>query len=212
MSLQVDVRCRYSSGFCIEAKFTTQAQITKITGQSGAGKSTILLAIAGLMLPDEGKITLGDTVFFDSSKKTNLAEQDRRIGFVFQESLLFPHLSVKDNLLFGKSRNPSSNVSLEDVVSRLEIDPILDRKPETLSGGQARRVAIGRALLQSPRLLLLDEPFSGLDEKRRTDAQELILDVSNKNQFPIVIASHDKVDGSLSVNKHIQLSLRSENK
>jgi len=203
MKLQVDCRCGYPSGFCMKIHFSTESSITRITGQSGVGKTTALKAIAGLVQPEHGQILFNDLVLFDSNQKENIPAKDRPVGMVFQDSLLFPHLNVRDNLLYGKKRNHRSQVSLDEVAGRLEIDDLLNRRPHSLSGGQARRVAIGRALVQCPRLLLLDEPFTGLDSRRRLSAQQLIQDISTANDISILISAHEDAEELLVAGNHI---------
>src|SRR5205814_1046679 len=138
---------------------------TALVGPSGAGKTSILSIVAGLRRPDTGYIRLGDRVLQDTKKKLFLRPEERRIGYVFQESLLFPHLKVQDNLLYGRKRRPADgrSIHLDRVLKLLDLGHTLDRLPHTLSGGEKQRVALGRALLSGPELLLLDEPLGSID-------------------------------------------------
>jgi molybdate transport system ATP-binding protein len=191
--LEFDCRLSYAGGFVLDAAFHCQATVTVLSGPSGSGKTTILSAIAGLRAPERGKIQLAEVVLFDSSKGINLPAEARRIGYVFQDHLLFPHLRVRDNLLYGRRRRrrDAQSIDFDRVVEVLELGALLARLPHTLSGGQKRRVALGRALLSGPRLLLLDEPLTALDEGlkgRILDYIELILREWN---VPTLYVTHD---------------------
>ena len=178
--LEFTCRLRYPSGFVLDASFTLDATVAALFGPSGSGKTTILSITAGLRRPDVGRVRLGDTVLFDAAAGVCLPPEARGVGYVFQDHLLFPHLSVRDNLLYGRRRRrPGARaIDFNRVVDVLELGGVLDRPPHTLSGGQRQRVALGRALLCGPRLLLLDEPLASLDadlKRRVLDYVEQVL-------------------------------------
>jgi molybdate transport system ATP-binding protein len=153
----------------VEPAFATEASVTALIGPSGSGKTSILSMVAGLRQPDAGFIRLGTRLLFDSRAHVNLVPEKRRVGYVFQDHLLFPHLTVRDNLLFGWRRRPRKAIAVdfEKVTGILELGDLLHRQPHSLSGGQRQRAALGRALLCGPDLLLLDEPLSSVDEDLR---------------------------------------------
>ena len=166
--------------------------LTVITGPSGSGKSTLLKMIAGLVTPDEGLIQLGPKVLFDPKNKINLAPHLRKIGYVFQENRLFPHRSVKGNLLFGAPKGVNRAQRLAQVVELLGIEALLGRHPAGLSGGEKQRVSIGRALLSEPELLLMDEPLSSLDPARKAELLPYIEQIGQELGTPILYVTHDE--------------------
>lgn len=178
--------------FPLQADFATGGGVTALFGHSGAGKTTLLKMIAGTLKPQSGHIAVGDFTLFDADKGINLPPEKRRIGYVFQEARLFPHMSVKRNLTYARwagKRKASRN--LAEVVDLLGIDHLLNRAPATLSGGERQRVAIGRALLSDPALLLLDEPLSSLDHARRQEILPFIERLRDESHVPIVYVSHE---------------------
>lgn len=178
--------------FPLEANFATGGGVTALFGHSGAGKTTLLKMIAGTLKPQSGRIAVGDFTLFDAEKDINLRPEQRRIGYVFQEARLFPHMSVKGNLTYARwagKRKASRNFA--EVVDLLGIDHLLNRAPATLSGGERQRVAIGRALLSDPALLLLDEPLSSLDHARRQEILPFIERLRDESHVPIVYVSHE---------------------
>jgi molybdate transport system ATP-binding protein len=183
----------YPSGFTLDAAFTTQTSLTLLQGPSGSGKTTLLSILAGLIRPDRGRIRLDSTVLFDSAAKVNLPPEARRIGYVFQDYLLFPHLSVRRNLLYGWRRRPrdARPPTLERVVEVLELGDLLERLPHALSGGQQQRVALGRALLCGPRLLLLDEPLASVEEALRQRVLGYIEQVLREWDIPTMYVTHN---------------------
>ncbi|MTI44317.1 molybdate transport system ATP-binding protein [Roseibium hamelinense] len=188
--LEVEVKGSVG-GFHIDAAFASEAGVTALFGQSGAGKSTITNMIAGLVTPASGRIVVDGQILFDSASSLNLPARDRRIGHVFQDARLFPHLSVRNNLTFAHwagRRHPKR--PLAEVVELLGISHLLDRKPGGLSGGEKQRVAIGRALLSDPRLLLMDEPLASLDQARKSDILPYLDRVGEDAGIPIVYVSH----------------------
>lgn len=193
MSLEVKARLK-RKGFSLDVAFEAPADgVTALFGPSGAGKSTMLSIIAGLSRPDEGRIRVDDETLLDTSKGVDVAAEARRIGCVFQNPRLFPHLDVRANLRFGERRKAGRDgPRFEDTVDLLDLVALLDRKPRGLSGGEARRVAIGRALLAAPRLLMLDEPLAGLDGARRAATLALLERVRTQQGIPMLYVSHQR--------------------
>lgn len=191
MALRFDCEHRYAGGFSLDVEFEAGEGVTAICGPSGSGKTTVLMLIAGLLRPAGGRIELGGTALVDVPRGVWLPPHRRQVGLVFQESLLFPHLSVEENLRFGKGRCPGGTIEVERVVKVLELQGLEKRAPATLSGGQARRVALGRALLSGPRLLMLDEPWTGLDEALKERAAEFVQRCIDEWRIPTLLVSHD---------------------
>lgn len=191
MTIDVDVTHQQGT-FSLEARFTSTGRLTAFFGQSGSGKTTLVNIISGLIRPDHGRITIDDTVLVDTASGTFMPAWRRRVGYVFQEGRLFPHLTVKQNLLFGRWFRPVTErkIDLGTVVELLGINHLLTRRPGALSGGEKQRVAIGRALLSSPRLLLMDEPLAALDEERKHEVMPYIERLRDEYRIPIVYVSH----------------------
>ncbi len=189
--LEVDID-KAQGAFSLSARFASAGGVTALFGRSGAGKSTIVNAIAGLVRPDRGAIRLDDTVLFDAAAHVDVPVRRRRIGYVFQEGRLFPHYSVRGNLTYGRRRTPRAERwgSFEQIVDLLGIGDLLERRPASLSGGEKQRVAIGRALLQSPRLLLMDEPLASLDPARKEEILPYVERLRDEMRLPIVYVSH----------------------
>jgi len=188
--LEVDISHRFEA-FRLEARFRAGAGVTALFGRSGAGKSTLVAMVAGLVEPDEGTIRLGDRQLYDSDGGINVPAADRRVAVVFQEPRLFPHLSVWRNLTYGRwagrrrgSQDPAS------VIELLGLEKMLDRRPDGLSGGEAQRVSIGRALLADPEILLMDEPLSQLDGARRAEILPWLDRLAHETGVPILYVSH----------------------
>jgi len=176
-------------GFRLDARVSIgETGITALYGPSGSGKTTLVNILAGMEIPDRGQVALAGSTVFDSEAGINVPPERRRIGYVFQDGRLFPHLSVRANLLYGKPR--SGGLSLERVVSLLDIAPLLDRRPQALSGGEKQRVAIGRALLADPALLLMDEPLASLDARRKAEILPFIRTLQHETGIPVVYVSH----------------------
>ncbi|MEJ7925419.1 ATP-binding cassette domain-containing protein [Sphingobium sp. AN641] len=167
--------------------------VTALFGPSGAGKTSVLNMVAGLLRPDRGRIAVAGETLFDSTAGIDLPPARRRIGYIFQDARLFPHMRVRANLTYG-SHGRTSLLSLDEAVDLLGIAPLLDRWPATLSGGEAQRVAIGRALLSGPRCLLMDEPLTSLDAARREEILTLIERVRDRTALPILYISHDRAE------------------
>jgi molybdate transport system ATP-binding protein len=161
--------------------------LTVLFGPSGIGKTSVLNMVAGLLRPDAGRIVVAGRILFDSAAGIDIAPQHRRAGYVFQDPRLFPHRRVRANLLYGAT----DDSGLAATVAMLGIGHLLDRWPRTLSGGEARRVAIGRALLSDPAFLLLDEPLSSLDRARRGEIMDALLRVRDAAGLPILMVTHD---------------------
>ncbi|MBM3536682.1 MAG: molybdenum ABC transporter ATP-binding protein [Alphaproteobacteria bacterium] len=191
MSLSLDIRHRLG-GFALDVRFESEGRLTALFGRSGAGKTSLVNIIAGLIRPDEGRVTVDGEALVDTAAGIFVPKHRRRVGYVFQEGRLFPHLSVRANLLYGRWFTPAAQryETLDQAVELLGLGPLLDRRPGSLSGGEKQRVAIGRALLASPRLLLLDEPLASLDEARRQEILPYIERLRDVTKIPIVYVSH----------------------
>lgn len=189
--IEVDVK-RSVPGFELAAKFSAPGGVTTLFGASGAGKTMIVHMIAGLERPDRGYIRVGGRTLFDSESGVNLRPEKRRLGYVFQEPRLFPHMSVASNLSYGMRLVAKSERTLQfdPVVDLLGLGPLLKRLPHLLSGGEKQRVAIGRALLASPRVLLMDEPLASLDDARRGEILPFIENISRAFAVPVVYVTH----------------------
>lgn len=189
--LSVDVRKRRDA-FDLDLRVDAPAGAVALFGPSGCGKSTLVDMIAGLVRPDRGRICVGDTVFFDSEQRIDEPPERRRVGYVFQDGRLFPHYTVLGNLRYGARRAPKGgrSIDFERVVGLLGLEPLLVRKPARLSGGERQRVAIGRALLSQPRLLLLDEPLASLDAARRDEVLPYLERLRDELSIPMVYVSH----------------------
>jgi molybdate transport system ATP-binding protein len=192
MALSVDVTLRRGA-FQVEAAFETGPGVTALFGASGSGKTSILNMIAGVLTPERGRIRANEQVWFDSASRITVPPAQRGVGYVFQDGRLFPHLSVRRNLLYGYQRLPpqARYVHPADIIPFLALEPLLERRPETLSGGEQQRVAIGRALLMSPRILLLDEPLSSLDAARKADIMPYLERLRDTVQIPMLYVSHE---------------------
>jgi molybdate transport system ATP-binding protein len=187
--LEVEVTTRLGD-FRLDAKFQGAGGVTVLFGPSGAGKSSVLAAVAGALKPDAGRIVLDGEVLFDSAKAVDLPMERRRIGWVFQDARLFPHLTVEGNLRFGLKRAPPGQIRFEDVIEALGIGNLLQRRPRDLSGGERQRVGLGRALLSQPRLLLMDEPLASLDVPRRAEILPFLERVKTSFATPILYVTH----------------------
>ncbi|SLN34131.1 molybdenum ABC transporter ATP-binding protein [Roseisalinus antarcticus] len=179
-------------GFTLDAAFEAPAGITVLFGRSGSGKTTVANAVAGLLRPDAGRIALDDVVLSDSARGVWLPPHRRRLGYIFQEGRLFPHLTVRQNLTYGRRFAPRGQRSdrVGHVVEMLGIGPLLDRRPGALSGGEKQRVGIGRALLASPRLILADEPLAALDDARKAEVLPYFERLRDEVAVPILYVSH----------------------
>jgi molybdate transport system ATP-binding protein len=190
--LRVDVSKRLGD-FTVEAAFASEGRVTGLFGTSGAGKTSLINMIAGLLRPDRGIIAIDGETLDDTSARTHVAVYRRRIGYVFQDARLFPHLDVRDNLDYGRRMNrlTENGAQWRRVTELLDIGDLLDRRPGKLSGGERQRVALGRALLSQPRLLLMDEPLGSLDEERKEEILPYLVRLRDEAGIPMVYVSHD---------------------
>lgn len=192
-ALEVEVSKRLGD-FELDVKFRSgKTGITALTGPSGAGKSSVINMIAGLIKPRKGRIAVNGTCVFDSQKRINVKPEKRRFGYVFQEGRLFPHISVKSNLSYGMKLIPLHEryIKMDQIINMLGIENLLNRRPARLSGGEKQRVAIGRALLTSPRLLLMDEPLASLDAARKSEVLPFIKRLPEELSIPILYVTHN---------------------
>ncbi|MFA8441320.1 molybdenum ABC transporter ATP-binding protein [Yoonia sp.] len=182
--ISVDIKKRLSD-FLLDVQFEAPMGVTAIFGRSGSGKTSVVNAVAGLLRPDAGRIAVGDALLFDAAAQTYLPPQQRRIGYVFQDARLFPHLTVMRNLCYGGSHNAVR------VIDVLGLGQLLDRMPAGLSGGERQRVALGRALMCDPQLLLMDEPLAALDAPRKAEILPFLERLRDDVKIPILYVSHD---------------------
>ncbi len=189
--LEVDLQQRLGD-FELRAKFASNAPVVALFGRSGAGKSSVVNLLAGIAKADHGRIALNGEVLLDTACGIDVPPEARRIGYVFQDGMLFPHLSVRRNLAYGEKLVTAGDryIDRDKVITLLGLEEFLERKPANLSGGEKQRVAIGRALLTSPRLLLLDEPLASLDSTRKSEILQYIELLRDEFRIPIVFVSH----------------------
>jgi molybdate transport system ATP-binding protein len=190
--LRVDVR-KVLGATTVEASFESEGGVTALFGPSGAGKTSIVNMIAGLLKPDRGVIEVDGETLDDTARRIHVPAHRRRIGYVFQDARLFPHLSVEQNLDYGRRMNglavdPAGQAR---VTKLLDLEAVLQRRPGKLSGGEKQRVALGRALLARPRLLLMDEPLGSLDDERKSDILPYLVRLRDNAGVPMVYVSHD---------------------
>jgi molybdate transport system ATP-binding protein len=193
--LRVDITKKLGE-FTLEASFTSEGRVTGLFGASGAGKTSLISMIAGLLRPDRGSIVIDGDVLDDTTARVHVPAHRRRIGYVFQDARLFPHLDVRQNLDYGRRMNrlaydPAQWARVTDL---LDIGGLLNRRPGQLSGGERQRVALGRALLSKPRLLLLDEPLGSLDEGRKVEILPYLVRLRDEANVPMVYVSHDAAE------------------
>ena len=191
MTISVAVRRRLGS-FDLDASFESEGHLTVLFGPSGSGKTSVVNLIAGLLRPDSGRIAVDGRVLVDTKARLSVPMHRRRIGYVFQDARLFPHLTVRQNLFYGRFFAPKAErmADLGRVIELLGIGHLLERRPSLLSGGEKQRVAIGRALLSSPKLLLMDEPLAALDEARKAEIMPYLERLRDETKVPIVYVSH----------------------
>lgn len=195
MSFEVRLTLRLGEAE-VRADFASDARLTALVGPSGAGKTSVLNAIAGLLRPREGRLLAAGRVLFDSTQGIDLSPEARRAGYVFQDGRLFPHMSVRKNLAYGERLAPPAErwITCAEVADLLDIGDLLDRRTTNLSGGEVRRVAIARALLAAPRFLLLDEPTASLDAARAEALLGLIERIRDAMEVPILLVSHSRAE------------------
>jgi len=189
--IEVDIERRLGA-FHLDVRFEVEAPIVGLFGRSGSGKTSVVNAIAGILRPSRGTIRVNDVCLFDSAKGVDVAPEKRRVGYVFQDALLFPHMDVEANLTYGQRLRAAGERVIEEthVVDLLGLRPLLRRRPQGLSGGEKQRVAIGRALLAQPRILLMDEPLASLDGARKTEILAYIELLRDDLGIPIVYVTH----------------------
>ena len=205
MILDVQIKQRFGT-FELDAEFSAgAATITAIFGKSGSGKTSLINAVAGLGQPDSGTIQIGGKTLYNRDKGINLLPHQRHIGYIFQDDRLFPHLTVQKNLFYGANRAQKTNQELNpgQILELLGITHLLDRKPHSLSGGEKQRVAIGRALLSNPRLLLMDEPLAALDVPRRQEILSFIEKIRDEFGITVLYVSHaiEEVDPATTTDR-----------
>jgi molybdate transport system ATP-binding protein len=203
MRLEIDIRKTLRSRdrtFMLEAAFSSQDDLTVIFGASGSGKSLTIQSIAGLVRPDSGRIAVGGEVLFDDSQGVDLPTRERKIGYLFQDYALFPHLTVQENIAYPLKKTwyfgllPGQRQEVAEIMAAFEITHLADSMPSELSGGQRQRVALARALIKKPSILLLDEPFSALDSMLRHRMRLELLEIRQKFAVPLVVITHDPAD------------------
>ena len=192
MGLRVDIKKRLN-GFTLDASWEIGNELAVLFGQSGAGKSLTLQLIAGLMKPDSGIISSGENDYFDQARGINIPPYKRSFGYVFQDLALFPHMTVRENILYGSKGVPDEEklARLADLTGKFRIQGIGDKMPSEISGGQKQRVAFARALIRRPEVLLLDEPFSALDNALRIEMRAFLMQVREDFNLPVVLVTHD---------------------
>ena len=195
MSFDIDVVRRMGDA-TVQLAFAAGAGLTALFGPSGAGKSSVLNMVAGLLTPDDGRIAVAGVTLLDSDRGIDLAPERRRAGYVFQDGRLFPHKRVHANLHYGERlADPARRwIGFDETVAFLGLEALLERWPRSLSGGEAQRVAIGRALLAAPRFLLMDEPLASLDAARRGEIMAVIERIRDELAIPILYVSHDRAE------------------
>ncbi|MCP1973411.1 molybdenum ABC transporter ATP-binding protein [Bradyrhizobium elkanii] len=193
--LRVDITKQLGE-FSLAASFTSEGRVTGLFGASGSGKTSLINTIAGLLRPDRGSIVIDGEILDDTATGIHVPTWRRRIGYVFQDARLFPHLDVGQNLDYGRRMNGLAEdpAQHQRVVDLLDIGALLDRRPGKLSGGERQRVALGRALLSKPRLLLLDEPLGALDESRKLEILPYLVRLRDEAGVPMVYVSHDAAE------------------
>lgn len=206
--MKISIR-RKQGDFSLDVSFEGgESGVTALYGPSGAGKTSVINMVAGLLRPDSGRIVVNGFCLFDSARGIDLPPEKRRIGYVFQDGRLLPHLSVRGNLTYGMHRTPVNRrfVHFDQVVDLLGIDQLLHRRPARLSGGEKQRVAIGRALLTSPTMLLMDEPLASLDAARKAEVLPFIMRLGREFDIPILYVSH-AMDELLNLATHMVMML-----
>jgi molybdate transport system ATP-binding protein len=193
--LRVDITKQLGE-FSLQATFESEGRATGLFGASGAGKTSLINMIAGLLRPDRGTIAIDGETLDDVARRVHVPAHRRRIGYVFQDARLFPHLDVRQNLDYGRRMNRLEDdpAQRKRVTDLLDIGHLLERRPGKLSGGEHQRVALGRALLSKPRLLLLDEPLGALDEGRRAEILPYLVRLRDESRIPMVYVSHDAAE------------------
>ncbi|TNJ45932.1 molybdenum ABC transporter ATP-binding protein [Phaeobacter sp. B1627] len=195
MKIEIDL-CLQQGRFTLDATFSVPSGLTVIFGRSGSGKTTLINAVAGLLKPDRGQIKVGETVLFDAASRISLPPRKRRLGYIFQDARLFPHLSVQRNLFYGRRLIPARGRTgdQDQVIEMLGLRSLLNQYPAHLSGGEKQRVAIGRALLASPDLILADEPLAALDLPRKLEILPYFERIRDEMGVPILYVTHSAAE------------------
>jgi molybdate transport system ATP-binding protein len=204
--LIVDIEKRLGD-FSLGVRFEGESGVTALAGPSGSGKTSIVNMVAGLIKPDHGQLLIDEEVVYDGAKNIDLPVHRRRVGYVFQDGRLFPHLSVARNLEYGRwmSGLKHDAAQFKRVTELLDIAMLLDRRPGALSGGERQRVALGRALLMKPRLLLLDEPLASLDATRKREILPYFIRLRDETKLPMIYVSHDAAEVKALANRVVML-------
>ena len=211
-SLEVCLQKRWP-GFALSVDFRAESGATVLFGPSGSGKTLIAKAVAGLGRPDDGKVILGNRVLLDTSKGIALPPEARKVGMVFQEPRLFPHMTVERNMLYGWSLLPkNARPDVDEIVALLGVEHLLKRRPHRLSGGEKQRVAIGRALLAAPELLIMDEPLANLDDARKQEILPFLSRLKAETRTPILYVTHAQTEADVLADRivHIERGAISE--
>ena len=193
IALTLDVTMRQHS-FVLDVRESASVEVLGLFGPSGSGKTSLLEAIAGIRTPDEGEIRVGDRRLFSSKDRINVPARDRRIGYVPQDALLFPNMNVTENIRYGEhgaGRQPKPHGDFDALIAILDLGPLLDRRVQNLSGGEKQRVAMARALMTHPSILLLDEPLAAVDRERRELILPYVLRIRKGMHVPLIYVTHD---------------------
>lgn len=204
--LQARLHHRFITGFELDVDFAAPPGVTALVGPSGAGKTTILNILAGFLQPQFGQVSLSDQCLIDTTGGINVPPEHRSVGFVPQDDLLFPHMTVSRNLRYGARHSSVQQDDFLRIVSMLELEPLLHRLPETLSGGQCQRVALGRALFRAPRLLLMDEPMNAQHESLKQRVMDDLRLIIEERGIVAIFVSHDQDSVRRIAQKTIQLT------
>ena len=205
VNLKKHFRNKNANDFTLDVSFTASEGITVLMGASGAGKTTILKLIAGILTPDEGFINLDSQIFFDSAKKINLPIQARNVGFVFQDYALFPHLTAAKNIAYGIKDKNEKNEKAHEMLALFHIEHIARRTPNEMSGGEQQRVALARALASNPKIVLLDEPLSAVDVETRAKLLGEIEEAQRQTKIPFLYVTHNEAEAERLEDKRIVL-------
>lgn len=207
VNLKKHFQNKQTNEFTLDVSFSADSGITVLMGASGAGKTTILRLIAGILIPDEGFIKLDSQTFFDSTQNVNLSIQNRRVGFVFQDYALFPHLTAKQNIAYGvKSENQrQKNQKAREMLALFHIEHIGERLPSEMSGGEQQRTALARALASNPEIVLLDEPLSAVDVETRSKLLNEIEEAQRQTEIPFIYVTHNETEAERLGKKRIIL-------
>ena len=200
LSVQVAVDPKDSKGLQLDVSFEVPPGVTVLFGPSGAGKSRTLACIAGLLRPHRGRVTLGEVVWFDAERREHLAIHERRVAYVFQSLALFPHMTAAENVAYGISRDVPAEERRRraiEMLGKMHVPKLADRKPRTFSGGEAQRVALARAFAMKPHAVLLDEPFSALDAGVKTELLREVGEQLAKERVPTILVTHQPEDAEI---------------